>query len=74
MEPRMGDGENRTNRQVWKTESTENLCLPLSECRKVTGQKCFKHSQASMLKQNLGWVMEKTKPMEKFGKLNRQNF
>ena len=71
MEPRMGDGENRTNRKVWNTESMENLCLLFSECRKVTMQKCFKHSQASMLKRNLGWVTGKTEPTEKFGKLNR---
>ena len=37
-------------------------------------QKCFKRSHASVLKQNPGWVMGKTEPMEKFGKLNRQNF
>ena len=49
---------------------TENLCLLFSECRKVTTQKCFKHSHASMLKRNLGWVMGKTEPTEKWGKLN----
>ena len=37
-------------------------------------QKCFKHSHASMLKKNLRWVTGKTEPIEKFGKLNRQNF
>ena len=73
-EAKMGDGENWTNRKVWKTESRENLCLQFSKCRKVTTQKCFKHSHASMLKQNLGWVTRKTEPMEKFGKLNWQNF
>ena len=70
----MGDRENWTNRKVRKTELTENLCLPLSECRKVTTQKCFKHSHASMLNRNLGWVTGKTEPMEKFRKLNPQNF
>ena len=70
----MGDRENWTNGKVWKTELTENLCFPLSECRKVTGQKWFKHSHASMLKQNLGWVTGKTEPKEKFRKLNWQNF
>ena len=73
-EPKMGDGENWTNGKVRKTESTENLCLLFSECRKVTTQKCFKHSHTSMLKQNLGWVTGKTVPTEKFGKLNWQNF
>ena len=34
-------------------------------------QKCFKHSHALMLKQNLGRVTEKTEPTEKVGKLNR---
>ena len=58
------------NGKVQKTELTENLCLPLSECRKVTTQKCFELSHTSMLKWNLGWVMGKTEPMEKFGKLN----
>ena len=37
-EPKMGDGENWTNGKVRKTESTENLCLQFSECRKVTTQ------------------------------------
>ena len=37
-------------------------------------QKCFKRSYASMLKWSLGWVTGKTEPMEKFGKLNQQNF
>ena len=46
----------------------------MSECRKVTTQKCFKCSHASMLKWNLGWVMGKTEPMEKFRKLNRRIF
>ena len=73
-ESKMGDRENWTNRKVQKTESTENLCLLFSECRKVTTQKCFKCSHASMLKWNLGWVTGKTEPMEKFRKLNRQNF
>ena len=72
--PKMGDGENWTNGKVRKTELIENLCLPLSECRKVTMQKCFKRSHTSMLKQNLRWVTGKTEPMDKFGKLNRQNF
>ena len=34
-------------------------------------QKCFKCSHAFMLKQNLGRVMGKTEPAEKFGKLNQ---
>ena len=71
-EPKMGDGENWTNGKVRKTESTENLCLLFSECRKVTTQKCFKCRHTSMLKRNLGWVTGKTEPMEKFGKLNWQ--
>ena len=58
------------NGKVQKTELTENVCLLLSECRKVTTQKCFKSSHTSMLKLNLGWVTGKTEPMEKFGKLN----
>ena len=48
-EPKMGDGENWTNRKVQKTESTENLCLQFSKCRKVTMQKRFRHSHALML-------------------------
>ena len=62
----MGDGENWTIGKVRKTELTENWCLPFFECRKVTTQKCFKHSHASMLKQNLGWLREKIEPIEKF--------
>ena len=49
----------------------KNLCLWFSECRKVTTQKYFKRSHALILKWNLGWVMGKTEPMEKFGKLNQ---
>ena len=48
----------------------ENSSLQFSECRKVTIQKCFKHSHALMLKRNLGRVTGKTEPTEKFGKLN----
>ena len=49
MEPKMGDGENWTNKKVQKTESMENLCLQFSECIKVTTQKCFQCSHALML-------------------------
>ena len=50
----------------------ENSCLQFSKCRKVTMQKCFKHSHALMLKWNLGRVTGKIEPTEKVGKLNRQ--
>ena len=52
----------------------ENLCRQFSECRKVTMQKCFKHSHTLMLKRNLGWVRGKTEPTENLENWTNRKF